>query len=76
MTQLTLTLKMTTTQVVETSVTVNNNSPIQDHVHPDDQTQPTFEMTPGFKPFRVIITLQIRGVRSMGRWGGVVGREW
>ena len=38
-------------QVVETSVTVNNNSPIQDYVHPDDQTQPTFEMTPGFKPF-------------------------
>ena len=22
-------------------VTVNNNSPIQDYVHPDDQTQPT-----------------------------------
>ena len=41
---------MTTAQVVETSVTVNNNSPIQDYVHPDDQTQP-FEMTPGFKPF-------------------------
>ena len=41
---------MTTAQVVETSVTVNNNSPIQDCVHPDDQTQPTFEMTPGFKP--------------------------
>ena len=38
-------------QVVETSVTVNNNSPIQDYVHRDDQTQPTFEMTPGFKPF-------------------------
>ena len=34
---------------------VNNNSPIQDYVHPDDQTQPTFEMTPGFKPFTVII---------------------
>ena len=31
-------------------VTVNNNSPIQD-VQPDHQTQPTFEMTPGFKPF-------------------------
>ena len=46
--QLTLTLKMTTAQVVETSVTVNNNN-----VHPDDQTQPTFEMTPGFKPFTV-----------------------
>ena len=41
---------MTTVQVVETSVTVNNNSPIQDYIHPDDQTQPTFEMTPGFKP--------------------------
>ena len=35
---------MTTAQVVETSVTVNSNSPpIQDYVHPDDQTQPTFE---------------------------------
>ena len=44
---------MTTEQVVETSVTVNNNSPIQDYVHPDDQTQP-FEMTPGFKPFTVL----------------------
>ena len=33
---------MTTAQVVETSVTVNNNGPIQDYVHPDDQTQPTF----------------------------------
>ena len=54
MTQLTLTLKMTTTQVVETSVTVSNNSPIQDYVHPDGQTQPTFEMTPGFKPFTVL----------------------
>jgi len=28
--QLTLTLKMTTVQVVETSVTVNDNSPIED----------------------------------------------
>ena len=35
---------MTTAQVVETSVTVNN-SPIQDYVHPDDQTQPTFEVS-------------------------------
>ena len=50
---LTLTLKMTTAQVVETSVTVNNNSPIQDYVHPDNHTQPTYEMTPGFKPFTV-----------------------
>ena len=29
--QLTLTLKMTTAQVVQTSVTVNNNTPIQDY---------------------------------------------
>ena len=47
MIQLTLTLKVTTPQVVEMSVTVNNNSPIQDYVHLDDQTQPTIEMTPG-----------------------------
>ena len=33
--QIALTLKMTTAQVVETSVTVNNNSPIQNYVHPE-----------------------------------------
>ena len=44
---------MTTAQVVETSVAVNNNSPIRDYVHADDHTQPTFEKTPGFKPFTV-----------------------
>ena len=48
---------MTTAQVVETSVTVNDNSPIQDYVNPDDQTQPTFEMTPGFKPFTEFLLL-------------------
>ena len=42
---------MTTAQVVETSVTVNNNGPVQDYVHPDDHTQPTYEMIPGLKPF-------------------------
>ena len=43
---------MTTAQVVETSVAVNNStSPIQDYVHRDDHAQPTCEMTPGFKPF-------------------------
>ena len=41
---------MTTAQVVETSVTVKN-SPIQDFVQPNDQYQPTYEMTTGFKPF-------------------------
>ena len=55
MIRLTLTLKMTTAtaHVVVTSVTVNNNSPIQDYVQPDDQTQPTYEKTPGFKTFTV-----------------------
>ena len=44
---------MTPAQVVETPVTVNyNNSPIQDYVHPEDHTQPIYEMTPGFKPFK------------------------
>ena len=55
---------MTTVQVVETSVTVNNNSPIQDYVHPDNQTQPTFEMTPGFRPFTTIVLVYIREVIS------------
>jgi len=48
-----MTLKTTTAQVVKTSVTVNNNSPIQDYVHLDDHTQATNEMTPGSKPFTV-----------------------
>ena len=34
-------------------------TPIQDYVHPDDQTQSTFEMTPGFKPFHNNIELVI-----------------
>ena len=36
--------RMTTAQVVETSVTVNNNSPVQDYVHPDDHTQLTHNL--------------------------------
>ena len=56
--QLTLTLKMTTAHVVETSVTTNNNSPIHDYVHLDDHTQLTYEMTPGFKPFTYNVSLR------------------
>ena len=59
MIQLTLTLKMTTAQVVETSVTVNNNSPIQDYVHLDNHTQPTYETTLEFQPFTMIILYSI-----------------
>ena len=47
-----LTLKMTTAQVVETSVSVIHKSPIQDLTHSDDHNvSPTYEMTPGFKCF-------------------------
>ena len=42
--QLILTLKMTTAQVVETLVTVNN-SPKQDCARLDDHTPPAYEMT-------------------------------
>jgi len=42
--QLILTLKMTTAQVLETSLTVSN-SPVEDNVHPDDHAQPTPEIT-------------------------------
>ena len=43
---------MTTTQVVETSVTVKN-SPIQDYTQLDGHIPPTYEMTPRFRPFTV-----------------------
>ena len=45
----TLTLKMTTAQVVETSVTVTNSC-FQNYTHPDNHTRQTTD-TPGFKPF-------------------------
>ena len=50
--QLTLmTLKMTTAQVVEISVTVNSNCPIKDFVHPDDHTQPIYTLRMLFRYF-------------------------
>ena len=64
MIQLTLTPKMTTAQVVETSVTVNNNSPIQNYVHPDDQTQPTFE----FVIIVVILFLNLQATSMLATW--------
>jgi len=67
--QLTLTLKMFTAQIVETSVTVNNNSPIQDYVHPDDHTQPTYEITPGFKPSILNVQLCLLCLDSRQSWG-------
>ena len=35
--------------IVRVNVVTVKNKPLQDHVHPDDHTQPTYEMTPGFK---------------------------
>ena len=43
---------MATAQVVETSVTVNNNS-TRDYVHRDNPAQATNEITPGFKLFTI-----------------------
>ena len=44
---------MTTAEVVEMPVTVNN-SPLQDYDHLDDHTQPTYGTTSRFKPFAVL----------------------
>ena len=54
MTTLYLTLKMTTAQIVEMSVT--NNSLSKDYPHPDDHTRQTTD-TPGFQPFTNIFDL-------------------
>ena len=45
-----LTLKITSAQVVETSV--SNNSSFQNYTHPDDHTIRTTD-TPRFKPFTI-----------------------
>ena len=42
---------MTTAQVVETSVTVNNNNPIQDYTHPDYHIPPTYDKKLSFIQF-------------------------
>ena len=48
---------MTSAQVVEASVNVTSNSPSQDYTHPDDRNLPNYDMTPGFKPFTVLLLL-------------------
>ena len=52
---------MTTAQVAEASVIVKN-SPIQDYAHPNDHAPPTYELTPGFKPFTAIFLFFQTGV--------------
>lgn len=48
-------LVMTSTQVVKTSVNVASNSVSEfSNAQPGDHTSFTFDLTPGFKPFRII----------------------
>ena len=49
---------MTSAQVVETSVKVTTNSPSQDYTQPDDHNLRTYDMTPGFKPFTMMLSLR------------------
>ena len=61
------------------SVTVNKNSPIQDYVRPDDQTQPTFENAfdekkerPGLK---FIPGLALTGLETTRPWSYDLGLD-
>ena len=58
---------MTSAQVVETSVNVISNSPSQDYTHPDDRTLP-YDMTPGFKPFTILINTVITRSEVPDTW--------
>ena len=60
-----LTLKMTTAQVVETSVT--NSSLFKDYLHPDDHVQQISD-TPGFKPFYHVTAICGMTYRAKLRW--------
>ena len=62
-----MTLKMTTAQVVETSVTVTNSS-FQNYSHPDDHTRQTTD-TRGYKAF----TIAVLGVQVVGMSRGLGG---
>jgi len=56
---------MTSAQVVETLASVITNSPSQDYTHPDDHNLPTYDMTPGFKPFTVLLYTQAGKMRQL-----------
>ena len=53
---------MTTAQVVETSVTVNNNSPIQDYVHPFTQLNLLFREFPYVAALTIFVRVRLRVV--------------
>ena len=65
---------MTSAQVVETSVTITDNSPSQDYTHPDDQTT-LLHVTPGFKPFTVDGFSFLTTVLCKGRFASLVNRK-
>ena len=46
---------MTFAQVVETSVTCNNNRSVKDYTHPDDHIPPSCDVILGVKPFSLYI---------------------
>ena len=50
---------MTSAQVVKTSVKVTTNSPSQGYTHPDDHNLRTYNMTPGFKPFTILVVVVV-----------------
>ena len=55
-----MTLKITSAQVVETSVNNKNNKiPSQEHLHPQDHTCTRY-LTPGFKPLTIVLNLSER----------------
>ena len=66
----TLTLKMTTAQVVETSVTVNNNSPIQDYIHPPRRSYSTYFWNDSWVPTFHSFTVS-KVVLTVYRWSPV-----
>ena len=52
------------TQVVETSIIVGNNSCFQNYTNSDDHTKHTTD-TPGFKPFTVQLKFVLTHVRHL-----------
>ena len=54
-------------KVVETSVTVNSNNPIQDYVHQEDHN----EMTSGVTPFTVLNGMNGRKLNNVVRLSSI-----
>ena len=68
-----LTLKMASTQVVETWVT--NNSRSQDSNHPDDLFQSMY-VTPGFRPFSYLLGESAKRRRKVPKKSKNIKQKW